>query len=346
MPNLIFLNVIVRKSSALKRSPVPRLWPRQLMMHLTEFRIKTEAQVIITFDHLRGMVMPLIQLEKFTLDVKQWISNEKQFVKGDQIEMLFSQFMPRLRQFHCFIQTAHNIDMQTFATLSKRWPLACKLKSNGLCQYLYTIPWSFEQLDISMLADDDTISICPNIRYLTVDVPCTDLSRRFPNIHTLNVLVEYNISGNDHEKFRRLRHLKTTNINMISFLPTKRIQTLTLLERFKFLKDTIIYSNVLHLILEKNKIKSLNTVIKLVKCFPNLRSLKIQLKNTDEYYNCLDVLLDGEHLPHLWLFKTNWISRFGYCSKISVWISANTPLRWRSTPFYGYCDYNELTICL
>ncbi|CAF5046216.1 unnamed protein product [Rotaria sp. Silwood1] len=254
--------------------------------------------------------------------------------------------MPRLRQFHCFIQTAHNIDMQTFATLSKRWPLACKLKSNGLCQYLYTIPWSFEQLDISMLADDDTISICPNIRYLTVDVPCTDLSRRFPNIHTLNVLVECNISGNDHEEFRRLRHLKTTNINMILFLPTKRIQTLTLLERFEFLKDTIIYSNVLHLILEKNKIKSLNTVIKLVKCFPNLRSLKIQLKNTDEYYNCLDVLLDGEHLPHLWLFKTNWISRFGYCSKISVWISANTPLRWRSTPFYGDCDYNELTICL
>ncbi|CAF3607368.1 unnamed protein product [Rotaria sp. Silwood1] len=253
----------------------------------------TDKQVAFTFDHLRGIVMPLIQLEKFTLDVRQWISNDKQFVEGDQIEILISQFMPQLRHFHCFIQTGNSINKEAFVTLSKRWFLTYKSKSNSLCTHFYTIPWSFEQLEISMLADDDTISICPNVRYLTVDVPCTNLSRRFPNIHTLNVLHECNFSNDDHVEFRQLRHLKTTNINMIPFLPTKHIHTLTLCDKFELLNHPIIYSNVLHLILENRQIYSLNIVNALVKYFPNLRSLKIQLQTNAEYYDCLHVLLNG-----------------------------------------------------
>ncbi|CAF3549627.1 unnamed protein product [Rotaria sp. Silwood1] len=306
----------------------------------------TDKQVAFTFDHLRGIVMPLIQLEKFTLDVRQWISNDKQFVEGDQIEILISQFMPQLRHFHCFIQTGNSINKEAFVTLSKRWFLTYKSKFNSLCTHFYTIPWSFEQLEISMLADDDTISICPNVRYLTVDVPCTNLSRRFPNIHTLNVLHECNFSNDDHVEFRRLRHLKTTNINMVPFLPTKYIHTLTLCDKFELLNHPIIYSNVLHLILENRQIYSLNIVNALVKYFPNLRSLKIQLQTNAEYYDCLHVLLNGKHLSYLWLFKTNWIDQYNYCSDISVWISAKTPLKWKSTPFYGHCAQKNLTICL
>ncbi|CAF3139501.1 unnamed protein product, partial [Rotaria sp. Silwood2] len=212
--------------------------------------------------------------------------------------------------------------------------------------YLYTIPWSFEQLDISTLADDDTISICPNLRYLTVDVPCTNLSRRFPNIHMLNVLTECNVSPDNYMEFRRLRHLKTVKVKIVSLLSTKRVQILTLCDKSELLKSSTIYSNVLHLILENDKITSLNTVIELVRRFSNLHSLKIELPKNAEYYDCLDILLDGEHLWYLWLFKTNWISEFKFCSDVSIWISVKTPLKWKWTPFYGNCDCDELTICL
>jgi hypothetical protein len=111
-PNLIFLNVTIRQSTVCKQSPIPRFWPRQLMSHLIEFQITTDQQVALTFDHLRGIVMPLIGVEKFVLDVKQWVSNDQKFIDGNQMEMLFSEFMPQLRHFHCFIKTAHAINIQ------------------------------------------------------------------------------------------------------------------------------------------------------------------------------------------------------------------------------------------
>ncbi|CAF4152291.1 unnamed protein product [Rotaria socialis] len=121
---------------------------------------------------------------------------------------------------------------------------------------------------------------------------------------------------------------------------------LTLFDQFTLLKSSTIYSNVLHLILENNRIASLEAVIALVQCFPNLHSLKIKLPTTTEYYDCLDILLDGVHLPYLWLFKTNCITEFDSCSSISVWISAKTPLKWKLTPFYGHRNYNTFTVCL
>ncbi|CAF3370437.1 unnamed protein product [Rotaria socialis] len=345
-PNLIFLNVTIRLSTACKRSSIPRFWPQQLMSHLIEFQITTDQKVALTLDHLRGIVMSLAGVEKFVIDVKQWVSKDQKFIEGNQMEMLFSEFMPQLRHFHCFIKTAYAINIQTFATLSKRWPLTCKPKLNRSDNYLYTIPWSFEQLDVSLLADDDTISICPNVRYLTVDVPCTNVSRRFPNIRMLNVLSKCNVSFDDNMKFPRLRHLTAADVKIVSLLSIKNIQMLTLFDQFTLLKSSTIYSNVLHLILENNRIASLEAVIALVQCFPNLHSLKIKLPTTTEYYDCLDILLDGVHLPYLWLFKTNCITEFDSCSSISVWISAKTPLKWKLTPFYGHRNYNTFTVCL
>ncbi|CAF4994460.1 unnamed protein product, partial [Rotaria socialis] len=220
------------------------------MSHLIEFQITTDQKVALTLDHLRGIVMSLAGVEKFVIDVKQWVSKDQKFIEGNQMEMLFSEFMPQLRHFHCFIKTAYAINIQTFATLSKRWPLTCKPKLNRSDNYLYTIPWSFEQLDVSLLADDDTISICSNVRYLTVDVPCTNVSRRFPNIRMLNVLSKCNVSSDDNMKFPRLRHLTAADVKIVSLLSIKNIQMLTLFDQFTLLKSSTIYSNVLHLILE------------------------------------------------------------------------------------------------
>jgi len=66
----------------------------------------------MTFDHLRDIVMPLNQVEKFTLDVQQWISNDNQFINGNQMDMLIRQYMPCLQHFHCCIRTMESIDQQ------------------------------------------------------------------------------------------------------------------------------------------------------------------------------------------------------------------------------------------
>jgi hypothetical protein len=118
-PNLIVLNVTVCLSDVCKRSLVPRASSHRFMSHLIEFRLTTNENVTMCFDHLRGIVMPLNQLEKFTLDVKQWISNDQPFVNGNQIDMLIRQCMPRLRHFDCFIQTINDIDMQVNYPISQ-----------------------------------------------------------------------------------------------------------------------------------------------------------------------------------------------------------------------------------
>jgi hypothetical protein len=197
-----------------------------------------------------------------------------------------------------------------------------------------------------MLANDDTTSVCPNVQYLTVDMPCTNLSLRFPNIQTLSILPGCDLSHDNYIGFRRLRHLTMNNINVVPSSVIRHIHTMTIFETKELLEHPIIYSNILHLILKNNQIGSLAAVTALVKHFPNLRSLKIQLQPNAEYYDNLDILLDNEHLPHLILLETNWIDNTTYCSNIDLWIAAKTSLKWRSIPFYGHHDQDNLTICL
>ncbi|CAF0856458.1 unnamed protein product [Rotaria sp. Silwood1] len=160
------------------------------------------------------------------------------------------------------------------------------------------------------LTNDDTTSICPNVRQLIVNIPCTNL----PNTYTLTILHEDNLSCDECIQFRRLNHLTT-----------RHIHTLTLFEINDLLTHSIIYSNIQNLILKMNKVDSLTSVRSLVQHFPNLHSFKIYLPSNDEYYDSLNLILDREHLPYLSLLKTNWISKD--TSDIRIWISANTPLR-------------------
>lgn len=230
--------------------------------------------------------------------------------------------------------------------MNSRWPIAYKPKQYELHSYLYTIPWSFEKLYISKLSEDDTISICPNVQHLVIDAPCKNISQRFPNIHTLDILNESYLPREKFSGLRRLRHLQTIDINMVSLFPLKRIKTLTLRGKFELLNHSIIYSNLLRLTLRNDSISSLTMAQTLVKYFPNLHSLKIQLEKNTEYFDCVDIFLDGEHLPHLRSFHTDEIGQNILFNDISLWISAKTPLKWKSTPFYGNYDLSNLTICL
>jgi hypothetical protein len=118
-PNLIILNITVCQPDVYKRLSLPQSWPRQFMSHLVEFQLITNENVALTFDQLRNIVMPLIKLNKLTLIVRQWISNDQQFVQGNQLQMLIHQFMLQLHHFHCSIMTMNNIDMQVKCSISQ-----------------------------------------------------------------------------------------------------------------------------------------------------------------------------------------------------------------------------------
>jgi hypothetical protein len=182
-----------------------------------------------------------------------------------------------------------------------------------------------------MLADNDTTSVCSRVFALIVDVPCANLFQRFPNIETLMVLSNCQIVGD----FRRLRELTTMNLEILSSL-TQRIHTVTLIGTDDVLTFSNIYAHVYHLVIEDAKIDSSTIVADLVKCFPNLRSLNIQFRMSNDYFDSLDMILDGEHLPHLIVFTSNWIDKdWEYSWKINEWLLHKTILKWRSTPFYG-----------
>jgi hypothetical protein len=226
--------------------------------------------------------------------------------------------------------------------------MKCHLESDSLHKHIYTIPWSFKQLDISMLADDDINTVCPNVRYLTFDIPSTStyLSHRFPNIHTLIILPECQLSHDDYIGFRQLRYLTMKDINAVPSSIIRRIHTMTLYHVNGLSTHSIIYSNIKCFILKNYQTNSLATVKTLIGHFPNLRSLQIQLQRNEEYYDSLNILLDGEHLPHLLVLKTNWIDNQTYSSKVNLWIDSKTSLKWRSIVFCAYRHDDNLTICL
>jgi hypothetical protein len=216
---------------------------------------------------------------------------------------------------------------------------------SGIYKHLYTVPWPFQQLHTSMLVDDDT-NVCSAVRSLIVDTACTNLSHRFPNIDTLTILPNYNLSQDNYIEFRRLRHLIMTNINTVSSFVIRRIHTLTLSKTDELLNHPVIYSNIKHLILKTNPIGSSAIITALVQHFPKLHSIEIQLQSNVDYYDNLDLLLNDENLPYLSLLKTNLIDTATHCSNINLWLTDKTILKRRSTPFYGHRDGNNLIICL
>ncbi len=229
--------------------------------------------------------------------------------------------------------------------------MKCRLTSNNLRKHLYTIPWSFKQLNISMLAEDDIHTVCPNVQYLTVDISSTYtyLSNRFPNIHSLTILPECRLSyDGDYLGFCQLRHLTMKDINVVPSAIIRRIHTMTLFYINKLSTHTVMYPNIKYFTVENYQINSFTTVKTLIEHFPNLRSLEIPLQcvRNAEYYDSLNILLDGKHLPHLLVSKTNWIDDQTYNSKVSLWISSMTSMKLRSTIFCAYHDKNDLTICL
>jgi hypothetical protein len=358
-PNLTVLHVTICQSNVYKRSSLPSFWPIQFMSQLMEFQLIINENIPFNFDQLQSNVMPLIQLDKFTLVVKQWISDNQQFIEGHQVEMLIQQYLPQLHYLYCSIKTINDINMQviyfhrriemllkyffkTFATLSERWPMKCR---SDIYKHLYTVPWAFQQLHTSMLADDDT-SVCPAVQSLIVDKVCTNLLHCFPNIDTLTILPDCNLSQDNYIGFRRLRHLTMNNINIVPSSVIRHIHTLTLSQIDELLNHPNIYSNIKHLILKNNPIGSSAIITALVEHFPDLHSLEIQLQSNDDYYDNLDMLLNNKHLPYLSLLKTNWIDNRTYGSSINLWLTDKTIFRWRSTPFCGHRDGDNLTICL
>ncbi len=92
--------------------------------------------------------------------------------------------------------------------------MTCRTESDTFRKHLYSVPWSFEHLDLSILANDDTSSVCPNVQHLTMDVPTSNLSSRFPNVHTLNIVPGCDVSHDQLIGLHHVRHLSMRNISM------------------------------------------------------------------------------------------------------------------------------------
>jgi hypothetical protein len=183
-----------------------------------------------------------------------------------------------------------------------------------------------------MLADDDITNVCSRLLALVADMPDDNLSERISNIKTL--LLRSNCENL--QDFRRLRELTTTNTEILSSL-TQRIHTVTLIGTSNILTFSNIYAHVYHLVIKNIKVNSSAMVTGLIRCFPNLRSLNIQFQMSNDYFDSLDMILSGQHLPHLAVFTTNWIDNNwkSYAWNINEWLLHKTICKWRSTPFYS-----------
>jgi hypothetical protein len=291
------------------------------------------------------------QLHILSLVVKNWISDDdNQFPSGNQIETIINEYIPHLRYFYCDIQTKYDVDMEvrvicqiyfslnffsfkTFVGLNRRWPMTYQIDPKSSSRYLYTVPRSFKVLNTSTLANIDTTNLCLRLLAIIDGVPCANLSERMSNMKTH--LLQSNCENL--QNFRRLRELTTMNIEILSSL-TKRIHTVTLIGTSDVLTFSNIYPGVYHLVIKNTKMDSSATVTSLVKSFPNLRSLNVQFRMSNDYFDSLN----GQHLPHLAMFTTNMIDQnSGLLWKINEWLFEKTTLKWRSIPFYTNSISND-----
>ena len=227
--------------------------------------------------------------------------------------------------------------------MHERWPMKCHSKPSITRTHLYTVPYSFDKLYLSPLTNDDT-SICPMVQTLIVDKVSSNVSQRFPNVHTLTIESNCDLSKDDCIAFRQLRHLTINNINQVPSSVIRRLYSLTLFTIDELVNHSSIYSNVKRLNVKGNKIGSSAILTSLIEHFPDLRVLEIPLEFNADYYDHLNLLLDERHWPHLLTLKTSWVDQHRYCSNINLWLKSKTRLKWRSTPFHGHYHQNHLTI--
>ena len=217
-------------------------------------------------------------------------------------------------------------------------------KLNNAHKHVYTIPWSFPEFSLSILADDDTTSVCPIVQTLIIDKVCSNISHHFPNIHTLIIHRDFNLCSNDWIAFHHLRHLTVPTIHQIPPSVIRRLYTLTLSTIDDLVNDPIVYSNIKHLIIKNNQISSSSLLIALIQHFPSLRVLEIKLELNDNYYNNLNILLNEKYLPNLSSLKTTWTERGIGSRETDLLLETKTRLRWRSIIFHGYFVDDVLTI--
>jgi hypothetical protein len=150
----------------------------------------------------------------------------------------------------------------------------------------------------------------------------------------------------DADSFPRLRRLKTTQIDAVSSVGHS-IHTLTLVGVSGYSTSPAVYPNIRHVVIDQVRVSSLETIMSLVQCFPNLRSLQLEFSMNKNYFDSLDVLLDGQHLPYLSMFKTNWIDKeYATVFEINMWLAERTILKWRSKPFLASLDRGEWFVWL
>jgi hypothetical protein len=115
IPNLIVLNVTLCESDNGQRLLLPNSWPCQSMSYLEEFQLITKEIVEFSFDQLCNIVIPLIQLKKLSLYIRQWVNDDdddQRYVESNQLHMLFEQFLPQLNHFCCSIRANDDVDIQ------------------------------------------------------------------------------------------------------------------------------------------------------------------------------------------------------------------------------------------
>lgn len=220
-----------------------------------------------------------------------------------------------------------------------------RLESTSFFAHFYTVPWSFENLYLSMLSSDDQHITHENIRSLIIDNSLRFCSSRFPNVHTLYI---NNFSHLFPENFQGFTRLRTLTVNQLNLVPTcviQRLHTLTLFQIEELLNDETIYPNLEHLYIKQVNDCSLASVISIEQHFPRLQSLEFSLQPDETYFHSLDYLINGKSFSNLLFLRTNWKSDEGYCSNINQWLISKTLLKLRSTTFSAYQQKDDLIIC-
>ena len=285
------------------------------MLNLVKFILNTNKNVRLTLEQLYAILMPLKQLTKLTLNIKN-------FINETQMDINIEQYLPKLKHFSCSIYTTLNINK-----LCQQWPMTIYHINNSK-KHFYTITNSFEHIYSSRIS----IDAMPNIQHLIVDRPSVTISHCFTNLHTLTIAIDDgDFSNYTIKQFPEIRRLIIKRIDMISPSILQRISALMLSTIDGLFNRTRIYSNIRYLIIENSSLRSPEELIRLLKYFPNIHSLEIPLESNDLYFSNLDILINHEYLPYLSWLKTNWIKKSDGLPIIKLQICSNISLKWRQT---------------
>ncbi|CAF1544727.1 unnamed protein product [Adineta ricciae] len=108
-------------------------------------------------------------------------------------------------------------------------------------KHIYTNPWYFERLNLSMLDEKDSENVCSNVKYLRVDQQSSNLSMRFPNIQKMIIQSQMNFSFEEFQRFRYLKHLIIHGEQLIFPCLLNRIHRLTLSTNLELLNSSNVF---------------------------------------------------------------------------------------------------------